>query len=149
MAAKRTSARQPPDLLSLCRAITEHAPTPVAAVEGGGGIVRYVNPAFCRLFEKSSEQLVGIPFYELLPDRDECVRLFDRVFRTGKPESHTEQEHAPTGVPSHFEIMMDAAKQRRQCTVRWRSENAMGVSFDDAELIANVSTSKSSSPLLA
>ena len=40
------------------------------------------------------------------------------------------------GVPSHFEIQMDAAKQRRQCTVRRRSQNAMGVSFDDAEAIA-------------
>jgi hypothetical protein len=43
---------------------------------------------------------------------------------------------APQGVPSHFEIMMDADKQRRQCTVRWRAENAMGVSFDDVQAIA-------------
>jgi hypothetical protein len=43
---------------------------------------------------------------------------------------------AALGVPSHFEIVMDAAKQRRQCTVRWRAENAIGVSFDDAQAIA-------------
>ena len=94
MAAKQKSAHQPPDLLSLCLAITEHAPLPMATVEGASHIVRYVNPAFCRLLDKPSEQLVGIPFCEMLPERDECVTLLDRVFRTGKPESHTEQEHS-------------------------------------------------------
>jgi PAS domain S-box-containing protein len=91
---KLTSARQPPDLWSLGLAITEHAPSPMAAVEGASHIVRYINPAFCRLLDKPSEQLVGIPFCEMLPERDECVTLLDRVFRTGKPESHTEQEHS-------------------------------------------------------
>jgi PAS domain S-box-containing protein len=94
MAAKPTSAHQPPDLLILCLGITEHAPLPMATVEGASHIVRYVNPAFCRLLDKPSEQLVGIPFCEMLPERDECVTLLDRVFRTGKPESHTEQEHS-------------------------------------------------------
>jgi len=54
---KLTSAHQPPDLSSLCLAIAEHAPLPMATVEG--------------------------------------VTLLDRVFRTGKPESHTEQEQDP------------------------------------------------------
>src|SRR5450830_936421 len=94
MAAKPTSAHQPPDLSSLCLAITEHAPLPMATVEGASHIVRYVNPAFCRLLDKPSEQLVGIPFCKMLPERDECVTLLDRVFHTGKPESHTEQEHS-------------------------------------------------------
>ena len=94
MAVKPTSAHQPPDLSSLCLAIAEHAPLPMATVEGASHIVRYVNPAFCRLLDKPSEQLVGIPFCEMLPERDECVTLLDRVFRTGKPESHTEQEHS-------------------------------------------------------
>jgi len=87
-------AIQPPDLSSLCLAITEHAPLPMATVEGASHIVRYVNPAFCRLMDKPTEQLVGIPFCEMLPEKDECVTLLDRVFRTGKPESHTEQEHS-------------------------------------------------------
>jgi PAS domain S-box-containing protein len=94
MAAKPTSAHQPPDLLSRCLAIAEHAPFPMATVEGANHIVRCVNPAFCRLLDKPSEQLVGIPFCEMLPERNEWVTLLDRVFRTGKPESHTEQEHS-------------------------------------------------------
>jgi PAS domain S-box-containing protein len=91
---KLTSAHQPPDLSSLCLAIAEHAPLPMATVEGASHIVRYVNPAFCRLLDKPSEQLVGIPFCEMLPERRAGVTLLDRVFRTGKPESHTEQEHS-------------------------------------------------------
>jgi PAS domain S-box-containing protein len=96
MAAKPTSTptHKQRDLPSLCLAITEHAPLPIATVDGATHIVRYVNPAFCRLMDKPSEQLVGKPLYELLPEKDECVMLLDRVFQTGRPESHTEQEDA-------------------------------------------------------
>ena len=96
MAAKPTrgTGNQPPDLSSLCFAVIEHAPLPMAAVEGASHIVRYVNPAFCRLIDRPAEQLIGKPFCEMLPEKDQCVASLDRVFRTGKPESHTEQEHA-------------------------------------------------------
>jgi len=95
MAAKPTrgTGNQPPDLSSLCFAVIERAPLPMAAVEGASHIVRYVNPAFCRLIDRPAEQLIGKPFCEMLPEKDQCVASLDRVFRTGKPESHTEQEH--------------------------------------------------------
>src|SRR6185436_2547889 len=86
--------RQPDELSSLCLAVTESAPQPMAMVEGASHVVRYVNPAFCRLIDKSREQLVGKSFRQMLPEQDECVALLDRVFRTGKPETHTEQEHS-------------------------------------------------------
>lgn len=90
-----TNPSHPPlDLSSLYLAITEHAPVPMATVEGASHIVRYVNPAFCHLIHQSKEQLVGKAFSELLPEKDRCVSLLDRVFRTGKPESYTEQEHS-------------------------------------------------------
>jgi signal transduction histidine kinase len=81
----------PTDLSSLC---LEHAPLPMAAVEGAGHILRYVNPAFCRLMDKPAEQLVGKAFCEILPGKDDFVSLLDRVYLTGKPESHTEQKHS-------------------------------------------------------
>jgi signal transduction histidine kinase len=81
-------------LSSLCLAVTERAPLPMAAVEGASHVVRQVNPAFCRLLDKPREQLVGKSFGEMLPEKDECVALLDRVFRTGKPASHTEQNHS-------------------------------------------------------
>ena len=96
MIAEPTSApaRQPPDLSAPDPALTEHAPLAMAVVEGPSHIVRSVNPAFCRLVDKPREQLVGRSFCEILPEKDRCVTLLDRVFRTGKPESHTEQEHS-------------------------------------------------------
>jgi hypothetical protein len=38
---------------------------------------------------------------------------------------------ASLGIPSHFELAMGISTPRRACTVRWRSEGALGVSFDD------------------
>jgi signal transduction histidine kinase len=74
----------------LCLGITEHSPFPMAVVEGARHVVRSANPAFCRLMHKPVELLVGTPFCELLPGKNECLEVLDRVYRTGKPESHTE-----------------------------------------------------------
>jgi signal transduction histidine kinase/ActR/RegA family two-component response regulator len=76
--------------------MTAHAPLPMATVEGASHIVRYVNPAFCHLIDTPKDKLIGKPFREILPGKDKCVTLLDRVFRSGKPESHTEQEHSKT-----------------------------------------------------
>ena len=92
MGAKLKPADRLPDLSNFCAAITEHAPLPMATVEGGTHIVRYGNPAFCCLMGQPLDQLVGKPFDELLPEKDQCVTLLNRVFRTRKPESYTEQD---------------------------------------------------------
>jgi|GEM_PF-921265 len=98
MTGEPTSATLPSQtgLSGLCQAITEHAPLPMATVEGATHIVRYANPAFCRLMGASKEQLIGQRLPDMLPEKDECLLLLDRVFRTGQPESHTEQEHTKT-----------------------------------------------------
>jgi hypothetical protein len=36
----------------------------------------------------------------------------------------------PVGVPNHFDLAIRPSHHRRVCTVRWRDENALGVSFD-------------------
>ncbi len=59
----------------------------MATVEGVGHIVRYINPAFCRLLHQTKEQLIGKPLPGLLPKMDNCVIWFDQVLRTGKPAS--------------------------------------------------------------
>ena len=89
---------QLPDLSSLCRAINEHAPLAMATVEGLSHIVCYVNPAFCRLMDRPAEQLTGKPFAEIMSENDECLLLLDRVYRTGKAASHTEQHLKPRPV---------------------------------------------------
>ncbi len=84
------------DLPSLCLAITEHAPLPIATVEGATHIVRYANPAFCRLMGKTADSLVGHALSEILPENDACLTLLDRVFQARRPESHIEQDNSKT-----------------------------------------------------
>jgi two-component sensor histidine kinase len=89
LAAKPTSDATVPDLSSSC---LEHAPLPMATLEGTTHIVRYVNPAFCRLIDQAKNDLAGKPFGEILPDKGECLTVLNRVYRTGRSEKYTEQE---------------------------------------------------------
>jgi PAS domain-containing protein len=91
LTAKPTSDAVLPDLSSPC---LEHAPLPIATVEGATHVVRYVNPAFCRLIDKTKDELMGRPFCEILPEKRKCLTLLDRTFRTGKSETYTELEHS-------------------------------------------------------
>ena len=93
MSAELTSPK-PPDLSSAGLALAEHSPLPLASVEGARHIVRYVNPAFCRLLEKSSDELIGKPFPEVMQEKDEFLTLLDQVYQTGKFASHSKQRHA-------------------------------------------------------
>ena len=74
--------------------MTEHAPLPMATLSGPNHLVRYVNGSFCRLMNKTKAELVGKPFAKTVPEKDECLTLMDRVYRTGKYESHTEHQQA-------------------------------------------------------
>lgn len=38
---------------------------------------------------------------------------------------------AVVGIPTHFELVMEEGNVRHHCTVRWRTERAIGVSFDE------------------
>jgi two-component sensor histidine kinase len=71
----------------------DHAPFPLATVEGETHIVRYINPAFCRLIDKAKEEVEGRPIFELLPKNDECLALLDHFFRTGGPAIHKGKEY--------------------------------------------------------
>ena len=80
-------------MTDFCRAIGEQSQLPMAAVEGDDHLLCYANPAFCRLLDQPKDQIIGKPFCELLPAKDECIALMDRVFHTGITESHKEREH--------------------------------------------------------
>ncbi len=82
-----------PDLPRLCHTIFDSSPLPMAVVEGDNHVLRYVNPAFCRLDGTSNEQLIGKPFGEILPD-DGCLSSLDRVYRTGEAETHADPERS-------------------------------------------------------
>jgi two-component sensor histidine kinase len=66
----------------------DHSPLPMITVEGATHIVRYANPAFCRLAGRTSDELVGSPFCAMLPETDECMAVLDRIARTAQPESY-------------------------------------------------------------
>jgi two-component sensor histidine kinase len=83
-------ALQAPNLSSRC---IEQAPVPMATVEGPTHSLSYVNPAFCRLANKAEGELIGKPFHDILGERAECLALLNRVYRSGKSESFTEQDH--------------------------------------------------------
>jgi signal transduction histidine kinase len=85
------------DLLKLCGAITQRAPLPMATVEGACHIVRDVNPAFCRALGKPRAEFIQKRFAEAMPDESRCLAAMDRVYRTGKSESHTEQGNSKPG----------------------------------------------------
>ena len=75
----------------------DHAPSPMATVEGAMHTVRYINPAFCRLVDKTSGELLERPFATILQGMDGFLAPLDRVYRTGKPEFYTEQEFPVLG----------------------------------------------------
>ena len=72
----------------------EHAPLPMAAVAGSSHIVRYINPAFCRLMDMAASDIIGKSFCDALPEPDDCVTVLDRVYHSGRPSSYTTPEGA-------------------------------------------------------
>ncbi len=93
-ATARVKSKQKLDMPGLCRSLAESSPMPMAAVEGAGHIVRYVNPVFCLLIGKTREELIGNGFSGIAPTGNECLSLLDRVYQTGRAEIHTEQEES-------------------------------------------------------
>jgi PAS domain S-box-containing protein len=75
--------------------IADASPIPLAALEGAGHIVHYVNPAFRLLVGKPSEELIGKAFREVVPSDEECLSLLDRVYRTAQSETHIGESSAP------------------------------------------------------
>jgi len=125
MSTKRGSVHRFAGLAGNCLSIAEQAPLPMATVDGASQMVRYVNAAFCNLMDEDEEDLVGKRLRELLPDQDECVTLAERVFRTGRPESHMEEENSkPHPVFWSYTIWPVMADERRVGVVILVTETA-------------------------
>jgi two-component sensor histidine kinase len=75
----------------------EHAPSPMATVEGATHLVRDINAAFCRLLDRARDDLVGKSFCDLFPPHHECLVLLDSVYHTGEPASLKGQDDAGPG----------------------------------------------------
>ncbi|HTX34017.1 MAG TPA: response regulator [Bryobacteraceae bacterium] len=92
-------------MAALCEPAAEESPMPVAAVEGVGHVIGYVNPPFCRLVGKSKQELIGSAFAQVVPAGEECLRLLDRVHDTGQAETHIGEDR-PTADPFYWSYSM-------------------------------------------
>lgn len=86
-------AEQEMDFPTLCRAVADASPMPMAGLGGSLHTLRYVNLAFCLLMGKSKDELIGTAFCKMTPATNECMLLLDRVAKTGLADSHIGQEH--------------------------------------------------------
>lgn len=79
--------------------LLDHSPLALAAIEGREHVLRYVNPAFCRLCGKPGGKMIGVPFADAVPrcGEDGGLRLLDQVHRTG--ESANLADAAAHAVP--------------------------------------------------
>ena len=81
------------DVPKIVRVLFEGSPLPVAALAGPNHTLRYVNPAFCRLADKTKDELVGRPFADVV-FWEECLASLDRAYRTGESIVHPVPEDA-------------------------------------------------------
>jgi two-component sensor histidine kinase len=98
-------------------------------VEGATDIVRYVNPAFCRLVDQASDELVGTPFCAMMPDGEEFKALLGRIYRTGQPETYTKLTSSDPD-PDPDPVL--------SCYAMWpvmENERAMGVAIQVIETV--------------
>src|SRR5450755_1304950 len=76
------------DFPTLCRAVADASPMPMAGLGGSLHTLSYVNLAFCLLTGKSKDELIGTPFCGVAPGTNDCMLLLDRVAKTGLADSH-------------------------------------------------------------
>jgi PilZ domain len=60
------------------------------------------------------------------------MSTFDCIVRNISAMGAMLEIAAPMGIPSHFELAIGDAIHGPASTIRWRTDHAMGVSFDDA-----------------
>jgi len=85
-------AYQTLDLSRSWLATVEHSPLPTFMVEGPTHTVRQMNAACCQLLEKTPVESTGKTLGDLWPEQIHWVGALDRVYRTGQPECHTEEQ---------------------------------------------------------
>jgi len=81
------------------RTIFASAGLPVAIVTGPDKIVSYVNSPFALLTRRSPHELTGKSIADLFPGNDICLRLLDKVRRTGRCESYIGDRSAKSDMP--------------------------------------------------
>jgi signal transduction histidine kinase len=76
--------------------IIERAPLPIVEVQGSAHLVVHANSAACRLLGKTSEELTGKSFAEIVEGGDKCVPILDQVCQMGAAMTHAYEEDSTT-----------------------------------------------------
>ena len=79
------------DLQGVYLLVAEYSPLPTAVLEGATHLIRYVNPAFCRLVARESAELLAVPFSRAVPEGQAFLPHLDRVYQTGEAETYVTQ----------------------------------------------------------
>ena len=88
--------------LDFAPVLFESSPVPVAVLAGPNHILRYVNPAFCRMACETNDELTGKPFAEIVSWKG-CLSLLNRVYSTGEFTVQTELERKePDSAPRSY-----------------------------------------------
>jgi len=97
-------SRRKDDHLTQLRSMAEASPLAMAVSEGPSHVLCYVNPAFCRLFDRPAAELLGRPFAEACPDAEAAAAgsLLDRVLETGAAESLADLSRARPGSDAAY-----------------------------------------------
>jgi len=83
--------------------LAEASPVAMAVSEGESHVLRYVNPAFCRLYGRPAAELLGRAFGEVCPEESGAVKpLLDRVFQSGSAESLADLHREGSGSASTY-----------------------------------------------
>jgi hypothetical protein len=142
-----------PDLSSPC---LEHAPLPVATLEGTTHLVRYVNPAFCRLIDKSQERahekavLRNLAGKERMPDAPR-PHLSDGMIRklhgagTLQPSTRVLVLHDVAGDGGRAHDGRRDSGDRDHAALRKSARDERGVAAQFAVAAAEVTSSRQSS----
>jgi two-component system sensor histidine kinase/response regulator len=117
------------------------------AVVDRGGNYRYVNNAFCRLFDRSRETLLGTNFKENSGTDERIGKLrevYSKVWRTGIPEKAFEYRTTLNGVEKSLEQSVSLDRDAdgrpigfstiiRDCTERARAQQELANAKEAAE----------------
>lgn len=97
-----SEAGLPSNRASRLAPIIERSPLPMIEVEGADHLVRFVNPAFCVLFGKPREELVGQRFESIVCHGKKCAELLDQVYATGEAATHLEPDPSFAPEPAYW-----------------------------------------------
>src|SRR5947207_3378765 len=74
--------------------VAESSPMPIVVISGASGVIRYANPAFCRLVGKIRQEVIGDLIFPIVPDGDVFPALLTRVYQTKEAVTHIGTDHS-------------------------------------------------------